>query len=144
MFTRVLANLEGVDLGSYATSAFTDVPAGKWYASAVAWAAQSGIVNGTGQGQFSPDAVITREQMAVMLYNYTATKGYKPRAVTAAEFTDAGSVSHWAQEAVESMAAAGILSGKPGDYADPQGETSRAEAAAVFARLIRAWGAEHS
>lgn len=142
MFTRVLANLEGVDLGSYAAPVFTDVPAGKWYASAVAWAAQSGIVNGTGQGLFSPDAVITREQMAVMLHNYTASKGYTPHAVTTAEFTDAGRVSAWAQQAVEALAAAGILSGKPGDYADPQGETSRAEAAVVFARLIQAWGAE--
>ncbi|KUP25008.1 S-layer homology domain-containing protein [Paenibacillus sp. DMB5] len=144
MFTQVLANLEGVDLGRYAGTGFTDVPAGQWYTSAVTWAAQSGIVNGTGQGLFSPDAVITREQMAVMLYNYTATKGYKPLGITLPEFTDAGSVSHWAQDAVEALAAGGILSGKPGDYVDPQGETSRAEAAAVFARLIRAWGAEQS
>lgn len=142
MFTRVLANLEGVDLGSYTGTEFTDAPAGQWYASAVAWAAQSGIVNGTGQGLFSPDAVITREQMAVMLYNYTAWKGYKPRAVMAPDFTDAGSVSAWAKEAVEAFAAAGILSGKPGDYADPQGEANRAEAAVIFALLIRAWGAE--
>lgn len=80
--------------------------------------------------------------MAVMLYNYTAWKGYKPRAVMAPDFTDAGSVSAWAKEAVEAFAAAGILSGKPGDYADPQGEANRAEAAVIFALLIRAWGAE--
>ena len=50
------------------TNGFTDVPADQWYTQAVAWAAQNGIVNGVGNNKFDPDAKITREQLAAVLY----------------------------------------------------------------------------
>ncbi|MGG1519690.1 S-layer homology domain-containing protein [Paenibacillus oryzisoli] len=138
MFAQVLANLEGADRSSTGASAFSDVVDGTWYAAAVNWAAKNGIVSGTAEGLFSPDASITREQVAVMLCNYAASKGYKLSATSRADFTDGDSVSTWAQEAVDRLAAAGILSGEDGGYLDPQAGASRAEVAAVFARWIRA------
>ncbi|MGG1555351.1 S-layer homology domain-containing protein [Paenibacillus ferrarius] len=138
MFAQVLANLEGVDRSRAGASAFSDVADGTWYAAAVNWAAKNGIVSGTAEGRFSPDASITREQMAVMLYKYAVSKGYKLNATTKAAFTDGDSVSAWAQEAVDSLTAAGILNGKDGGSLDPQAGASRAEVAAVFARWIRA------
>jgi len=137
MFTQVLANLEGLDSNSKVESVFSDVPNGQWYAAAVNWAAESGIVKGTGQNKFSPQERITREQMAIMLYNYALSKGYKLNAITEAKFADEDSISPWAREAVNFIAEADILAGKPGGYFDPKTNASRAEAAAVMSRLIR-------
>ena len=70
MFVTVLGNKAKIDPKDYPTSSFSDVKAGVWYAPNVEWAAQNGIVNGTGGGKFSPGKSVTREQMAVILYNY--------------------------------------------------------------------------
>ncbi|WP_284646658.1 S-layer homology domain-containing protein [Paenibacillus silviterrae] len=137
MFTQVLANLEGVDPKRFTTSVFSDVANGQWYSAAVNWAAKAGIVEGTANGKFSPDDRITREQMAMMLYNYAKSKGYKLSTTTSVEFVDGDNVSPWAREATNAMAGAGILLGKPGASFEPQTNASRAEAAAVFTRLIR-------
>lgn len=144
MFTQVLANLEGIDRNNAATSLFSDVPSGQWYTEAVNWAAKNGIVSGTSPGQFSPDETITREQMALMLYNYAINKGYKLSAATKAEFVDGDSVSSWAKEAVNAIAAAGILNGKTGGIFDPHTRASRAEVAVVFARWIHMISASKS
>jgi hypothetical protein len=144
MFAQVLANLEGIDRSANTKSVFTDVPEGVWYAAAVAWAADNGIISGTGQGKFSPNDSITREQMAVILYNYAAYKGYELPATAAAEFADRDNVSSWAKEAVDAIAAAGILIGKPDGSFVPQDHATRAEVAAVFARFIRALNADNS
>ncbi|MNN64141.1 Endoglucanase precursor [compost metagenome] len=111
---------------------------GKWYTAAVNWAARTGIVRGTGQGRFSPDERITREEMAAMLYTYAESKEYTLPASPAAEFADGGQISPWAKEAADRLAAAGILNGQPGGKLSPGMTATRAEAAAVFARLIRA------
>ena len=66
MFVTVLGNKAKIDPKDYPTSSFSDVKAGVWYAPNVEWAAQNGIVNGTGGGKFSPGKSVTREQMAVM------------------------------------------------------------------------------
>ena len=70
MFVTVLGNKAKVDPDQYTESSFTDVKPGKWYAPYVEWAAQNGIVNGVGGGRFNPNQSVTREQMAVILYNY--------------------------------------------------------------------------
>ncbi|WP_249897429.1 S-layer homology domain-containing protein [Paenibacillus sp. PK3_47] len=138
MFTRILANLEGIDHTSDKKSLYSDVPDGQWYTAAVNWAGASGIINGTGQGRFAPDERITREQMAVMLYNYAVSKGYKLPGITVVSFADNGDISPWAREAAARITAAGTLTGKPGGYFDPRSYATRAEAAALFARFIRA------
>ncbi|UJF34849.1 S-layer homology domain-containing protein [Paenibacillus hexagrammi] len=138
MFTQVLANLEGIDRSESRTPEFSDVPDGQWYTGAVDWASKKGIINGTRTNTFSPEDSVTREQMAIMLYNYASSKGYKLSIISGTEFADKDSVSPWAREAVHAIAAAGILTGKPGGYFDPQTNATRAEVAAVFARFIRA------
>jgi hypothetical protein len=136
MFAQVLANIEGADLSAYEASRFTDVADGAWYAAAIEWAADKGIVNGIGGGQFNPSADITREQMAVMLMNYARHKGYVLPAEQAAAFADEASVSPWALDAVKRVQAAGVVSGRPGHIYDPQGLATRAEVAAVFTNFI--------
>ena len=58
------------------TNTFDDVPNGAWYTDAVTWAAENGVVAGIGNGRFDPDGSVTREQTAVILFNYAQSKGY--------------------------------------------------------------------
>jgi uncharacterized repeat protein (TIGR02543 family) len=125
--------------GSRAASgtAFTDVVGGLWYSEAVAWAAANGIVSGIGGGLFSPDAEITREQLAVMIYNYQQYSGKIPPDIAADRtFNDAGDISGWAAGAVDALVTQGIISGKPGGIFEPQGTATRAEVAAMLHRYI--------
>ncbi|MEQ2455772.1 discoidin domain-containing protein [Flavonifractor hominis] len=119
MFFTVLARLDGVDTTGGAT----------WYEKAMAWAVAEGITDGT-----NPEATITREQLAVMLYRYAgspATEG------SLTGFADAASVSSWAQDAMEWAVAEGILTGKNGSALDPQGTASRAEVATMLMRFVQ-------
>ena len=136
MFAQVLANIEGVDLSTYKTSRFTDVDNTAWYMAAVEWAADKGIVNGTGDGQLNPETNITREQMAVMLSNYIRYKQYVLPTGTMTAFNDESSISSGALEAVKMIQSAGIVSGRPGNIYDPSGMATRAEVATIFARFV--------
>jgi len=139
MFAQIIANLEGIDLSVYTTSRFTDVAVGAWYAPAVEWAASTGIVSGYGSGLFRPDDNISREQMAVMLMNYVNYKGHELPEEPASAFTDEPGIASWAYDAVKRIQAAGIVVGKPGNVYDPRGNTTRAEAATIFANFISAY-----
>ncbi|MCL1807895.1 MAG: S-layer homology domain-containing protein [Oscillospiraceae bacterium] len=137
MFASVLANLERVDLSAYKTSRFTDVDTAKWYAPAVEWAAASRIVNGYGGELFGPEDPITREQMVIMLMNYTKFKGYGLPEKTVSAFNDEADITAGAAaDAVKMMQKAGIVGGKPGNVYDPKGNATRAEVASVFAKYI--------
>jgi hypothetical protein len=136
MFARVIANLEGVDLGAYTSSPFTDVETGAWYAPAAAWAADAGIVDGIGGDMFAPEQAVSREQMAVMLHNYISYKGYTFSGGAPATFADSGEISGWAEEAVGAIQRAGVVNGKPGNLYDPAGDATRAEVATIFRNFI--------
>ena len=136
MMVQILYNLEGrpaVDM----TSHFDDVRNGDWYAVAIAWATQNGVVNGVGSGKFAPDASITREQMAAMFRNYAA---YKQKDVTAntdiSGYADAGAVSRYAEESMKWAVAKGLLKGTSATTLEPLKTASRAEAAAILMRFV--------
>ena len=117
---------------------FTDVADGAWYADAVNWAAEQGIVEGYDNGGFGPGDIITREQMALILYRYAQYKGYDTSATGALDgFADAGAVSGWAEDAVAWAVGAGLMEGKGGDMLDPTGTATRAEAAAILTRFCQ-------
>lgn len=134
MMAAVLANLEN---GSANTSgSFSDVADGAWYADAVNWAAENGIVNGYEDGTFRPDAPLTREQMAAFLYNYAAYKGYDVSATNdLAQFSDAAQVSSWAADVVKWAVGADLLHGVGDDKLAPTGMATRAEVAAILANF---------
>jgi hypothetical protein len=138
MFATVIARIDGADLSRYTTSRFSDVPAGQWYAAAVEWAADMGIVGGIGGDRFGPNTEITREQMAVMLYNYMKYKGFAVPSSSAAAFADEAEISQWALEAVKVIQRMGVVGGKPGNLYDPSGMATRAEVATIFTRFIEA------
>ena len=91
---------------------FTDVRASDWYAQPVAWAAQSGVVNGVGGGKFDPNGEVTREQMAAILYRYALKTGLDTSGRgDMSIFADGQDVSPWATDAVSWTVSCGIIGG---------------------------------
>ena len=136
MAVTVLFRLGG-DSGSYKNT-FTDVDSGAWYGQAVAWASTNGIVSGVGGNRFAPKSPLSREQLAVMLYNYAKYKGLTITVTSGGvldSYSDAGSVSEWAEDAINWAVSLGIISGD-GVNLDPQGNATRAQIAAMLQRFI--------
>ena len=118
---------------------FTDVEAGDWYAGAVAWAAENGLVSGVGDDRFAPHDALTREQMALILYRYAQ---YKSRDVQVdgeplEAFLDGDAISSWAVEAMAWAVDAGLLSGTGDNLLSPAGTATRAEVAQVLANFCQ-------
>ena len=133
MLAQILYNNAGKPAASNATSC-SDIKPGDWFASAVNWASANNIVTGFTDGTFKPNANITREQLAVMLYRYA---GQPATTGTLANFTDAGSVSAYAQLAMQWATANGIITGNgSATTLDPQGNATRAQAAAMIMRYL--------
>lgn len=122
------------------TNPFTDVPYGPgtdWYYDAVLWVQQNGIMQGYGDNLFGPGDPVTREQLAVIFYNYAKFKGYDTTASgDLSGFTDTGDLSPWAQEAMKWAVGSGVMSGKGNGILDPKGTATRAEIAAMLQNFI--------
>ncbi|MDR2088577.1 MAG: S-layer homology domain-containing protein, partial [Clostridiales Family XIII bacterium] len=139
MIVTVLGRLAKIDTGQYAGDSFDDVAADKYYAAFVRWAKESGIVSGVGGNLFAPDSDITRQDMAVILCRYARFMGIElPKKEEKRAFADEARIAGYASEAVYAMREAGIITGKPGNLADPQGKATRAEVAAMFHRFVEA------
>ncbi len=133
MFVTVLGRMAGIPENREADTKFTDVKKGSYYAGYVAWAAEQGIVMGTSATTFSPNAKITREQMAVLLYRYAKYVGADVSADSDAlnTFTDAASVSGWAKEAMAWATDHKILIGT-GNGLKPRAQATRAQGAQII------------
>ena len=134
--------VEGYELAKL-RAPFDDVPRGQWYTNAILWAKLTGIVNGTGATTFDPNGQITREQLAAILYRYTAK--YAPdatgNAASLADYPDAGSVSSYARDAMAWAVGNGLISGIPygkTDYLEPGGSATRAQVATILMRYEQA------
>ena len=141
-FTKILAVASGEDMTEYnGKTSFDDIDASAWYAEFVQWGYEKGIIKGMGNNIFSPDAHITREQMAVMICRYANYKGVElPRKNPSAAFDDDASISSWAKENVSAMQQSDIITGYAegdGYIFDPQGLSTRAAAAAMVSRFLR-------
>ena len=130
MLAPVLYRMSGET--AEADSSFRDVSSSAYYAAAVSWASSEGIVNGTGADAFSPNASITREQLAAMLYRYA---GEPSVSADLSAYTDTVDISPYASKAVEWCVAKGILSGKSATRLAPQDTATRAECAAMLQRF---------
>ena len=142
----ILYNLSGdtTDYSKYYVP-FTDVKPGTWYYNAVAWGYDKDIVSGMTPTTFAPDGLITREQMAVLLYGYTEkyAPAYLGGAASLNSFPDAASVSNWAYAAMSWAVGNGLISGiasNGADYLAPSGGATRAQIAAIMMRYCRLTG----
>jgi hypothetical protein len=134
MMVTILWNHIGKPQVKYAS--FIDVPADAWYAGAVNWAEASGVARGIGLNYFLPEEKITREQMAVMLYNYARLTGVALPALREGVFSDADEISPWAEEAVNALYASQIINGRLVNDFNPQGESTRAEAVTMIMNFL--------
>ncbi|HIY04709.1 MAG TPA: S-layer homology domain-containing protein [Candidatus Anaerotignum merdipullorum] len=136
MLVQILYNLEDRP-DNNGINIFTDVTTDAWYTDAVIWANNENIVSGMGEGIFAPNAEITREQMALMLYNYAQYKGYDVSAsAELSAFTDGADVSSWASHAVQWAVAEGLMSGMGNGTLAPQGTATRAEVSSIMMRFM--------
>ena len=139
MLVQVLYNLEGKPEAADCT--FTDVAADAWYADAVAWAADAGIVTGVSDTTFAPDQMMTREQIATILYRYAAYKNYDVTASNdLSSYTDAGQIGSYAVEAMQWANGAGLITGSTATTLNPLGSATRAEVATILMRFLESVG----
>ena len=132
MIVSILARLESVT--SAEAAGFADVT-DEWYATAVNWAANVGVVNGYEDGTFKPNDAITREQLAAILMNYSAYKGEDVSArADLTNYTDQPSA--WAEETMSWAVAEGLISGVTNTELQPQGNATRAQVAAILQRFL--------
>lgn len=132
MIAQMLYALEGKPSVSAANS-FTDVSSNDWYAKAASWAQSKGIITGYEDGSFRPDAPLTREQLALILFNYSKIKGYDTSdKANLNGYLDGSSTSTWAQEGMTWAVGAGLLSGRGLNMLYPTGTATRAEVAQIM------------
>lgn len=111
---------------------FSDVASGRYYSTAVAWAAKNGIVDGYSSTVFGVNDPVTREQFATILYRYAKYMGYSTTGSSLTGYYDANSVSSWARDAMGWAVRNGIITGSGNSRLNPTGTASRAEVAQMF------------
>ena len=136
MLVTILHRQAGVPQVNYALP-FDDVAEGAWYTEAVRWAASEGIVTGMSATAFEPNAPITREQFAAILYRYAQKTGADVSAgedTNILSYADALDVSEYAVPAMQWACGAGVIQGS-GANLNPKDGATRAEAAAMLMRF---------
>ena len=137
MLVLALGQLAGIDPAAYPSVQFSDADAAAYYAPYVEWASSKGIINGTGEKTFAPDAAVTREEIAVMMKRYVAVLGYTlPIAREAEIFTDNNKITGSMKSAVQTMQQAGVMNSKGNHLFAPKDTVTRAEAVAILRRFV--------
>ncbi len=138
MVVTILYRLEGSPVCGSAS--FSDVSSGKYYAQAVAWAAENGIVSGYSASRFGPENAITREQLAAILYRYAAYKGYDVSALASLTgYADNNLVAGYAKTPFAWAVQAGIISGTGANRLSPSAGATRAQVAAMLMRFCQSY-----
>jgi len=117
-------------------SNFSDVADNAWYAKAVAWASQKGIVSGIGNNKFGPDLPITREQIALILYNYADGVSPGTEAFVRIGYADGKDIHDWALTAFTWAMNKELIAGKAGNVLDPLATATRAEVAVIMQNFV--------
>ncbi|MDF3003222.1 MAG: xynA1 4, partial [Bacillota bacterium] len=144
MLVTVLGRAANVNTGSYSAASFSDVSPSKWYGGYVQWAYENKIVTGVGAGKFAPDQAVTREQLAVILKNYTSWKEKSEsstkdstKQTQGANYGDQTKIASWAKDAVKFTGDKGWLSGYPDGEFKPGKSATRAEVAKVLTDVMK-------
>ena len=133
----VMAKMADADLSRYTNSPFTDVPNGKWFTGGVVWAYENAITGGTGNGKFSPNTVVSREQLAVFLNSYAKYMGYDVSGTMdlTSAFNDAGTASGWAMSGLGWAVDSGLISGTGEATLSPKLSCTRAQLAVIIMKF---------
>lgn len=137
MLVTVLYRMEKEPAAEGRGKSFADVSAGAYYAKAVAWASDKGIVAGYSETHFGPEDTITREQLAVILNRYATYKGYNTsKTADLAAFQDADQISEWARVPVQWANVMKLLNGRTSTTLAPKGSATRAEVAKILVTFL--------
>ena len=140
MFVTVLGRLAEVSTSKTGDNKFIDVKNNDYFYPYVMWAVENGVVSGLSDSKFGSSNNITREQMAVMLYNFAKSQSIELSNIySGSNFKDAGKISSWAVESVNALVKAGILNGRDNGNFDPKGTATRAEIATMFVKFLDAY-----
>ena len=140
MLVTVLYRVEG-EPATNRSIPFADVDMGAYYANAVIWAKQNGIVNGVSETEFAPDNNITREQIAAIMHRYAQYKGYDVSVgenTNILSYDDFDSISEYAIASMQWACGSGLMNGKTATTLNPLDNATRAEIAAILHRFIEA------
>ena len=138
MIAAVLYRMSGEEYIDEETK-FPDVKVGTYYNRAVAWGSDKKVIKGYDDGLFRPEKEITREELALLIYNYAVYKSMdvsNVEGMAIQEFSDYDKISDWSKTAVRYCLNAGIISGRTDGSFDPQGKATRAEAASMLVRFL--------
>jgi hypothetical protein len=133
----ILARLDGADTGAAAAAPFTDVVQGGWYADAVNWAYETGIVTGVSATSFDPNGKVTRQDFVTMVVRYLETVRGMTLEEAAITFTDSDAVSSYAYSALRKAAALNLVTGYGDGSIRPKNQISRSEGVTILMRLAR-------
>ena len=137
-FVKMLSSIAPYFSADYAVGSFADVTQDDWYAQYIEWARDAGITNGTSDQTFSPNDLITREEMAAMIDRAIESFGYELTATQKKNaFLDEDDFSDYAYDSIYAMQRAGILNGMGGNLFVPQGNATREQAAKIIALLYQ-------
>jgi len=137
MLVTILWRMAGEPVVNYLIP-FTDVSADMWYTEAIRWAESEKIVKGYSATTFGTDELITREQLAAILYRYEQSKGggFTGMWMFLLDFSDRADVSEWAYEAMCYMTMKGVILGKQNDVLAPKAYATRAETAQIIKNYL--------
>lgn len=120
------------------SGSFSDVPRGEYYESALAWAADKGVISGVGDGSFAPEKNATRQETVTMLYRLARVMELdNTKTAELSGFADSESVADWAKPAMQWAVAEGIIGGNEKAELRPLAELTRAEAAKIFTQFAK-------
>lgn len=141
MVVTVLYRLCGASETVY-NGAFSDVADGKWYSDAVSWASENAIVKGYPDGTFAPNKLVTRQELATILYRFCAYIGgdAADTAPIPDTYTDADSIGSWAEDAMAWAIHVGLIQGMSDAQLDPNGTANRAQCAVLLQRFMALYG----
>ena len=136
MLVTILWRLDGSRYANYAMP-FTDVPAQQWYTEAVRWAASEKLVEGVDKTRFDPDAPLSREQLAAILWRFAGYQNKKTASEqNLTQYQDAGSISLYAVPAFRWANETGLLGGTDATHLSPKSGATRAQIAAILMRYL--------
>ena len=137
MVVQILYRMAGSPYVS-GTSGFGDVSAAAWYSDAVTWAVRNNVVEGRSDTVFDPNAAVSRQELATMLYRYARLRGYSTAAgenTNILSYKDVSGVSDYAFSALQWACGEGIVNGTGGGYLSPHNNATRAQLAAMLYRF---------
>lgn len=140
-FTKLVLAAIGmtVPADAYTTSSYTDVAADAWYLGYVEAASMLGIVTGYPEGDFRPDALVSRQEMAAIVYRAVAVRNASlPTVQAATAWADADQIGDWAVESVTALNVAGVINGTSATTFEPTAAATRAQAAQIIYNLYQA------